>query len=43
MAELDYEVTQYVSPNKGSGNVGSLDSYESLHPLNLHVLKCNEH
>jgi hypothetical protein len=36
MADLENEVTQYESPNEGSGNAGVLDLYESpspLHPL----------
>jgi hypothetical protein len=36
MADLKNEVTQYESPNEGSGNVGGSDLYESpspLHPL----------
>jgi hypothetical protein len=29
MADPENEANQYESPNKGSGNAGSLDSYES--------------
>jgi hypothetical protein len=35
MAGLENEVTQYESPNGGSGNVGGSDLYESPSPLNL--------
>jgi hypothetical protein len=33
MAEPENQATQYESPNEGSGNEGSLDSYESPLPL----------
>jgi hypothetical protein len=33
MAELENEATQYESHNKGSGNTGGSDSYESPSPL----------
>jgi hypothetical protein len=32
MAKPENEATQYESPNEESGNVGSLDSYESPSP-----------
>jgi hypothetical protein len=33
MADLENDVTQYESPDEGSGNAGDLDSYESPSPL----------
>jgi hypothetical protein len=33
MVDLENEVTQYESPNKGSGNVGGSDLYNSPSPL----------
>jgi hypothetical protein len=32
MLELENEVAKYESPNEGSGNAGSSDSYESPSP-----------
>jgi hypothetical protein len=33
MSDLENEVTQYESPNKGSGNVGGSDEYKFPSPL----------
>jgi hypothetical protein len=33
MSDLENEVTQYESPNEGSGNAGGSDEYESPSPL----------
>jgi hypothetical protein len=39
MAELENEANQYESPNKGSGNAGDSDSYESPSPLHTPCTK----